>query len=131
MSEQGIFPNEMRTIRDFQAFHRWMDEQKGWEKNLMLNMVLLTGEVGEVANEIKKLHWRASLLAQEMGPEAAQASAEAEYRGDLGAELADCLAYLFKIANNAGIDLEEAYLTKMERNVKRQWIAPKPGSQGE
>lgn len=121
-----MFPNEMRTIRDFQAFHRWLDDLKGWEKNLLLNMVLLSGEVGEVANEVKKIVWKASLLKAEMGEEAAQAAAEAEYRHDLGTELADCLAYIFKIANNAGIDLEAAYLAKMAKNVERTWTAPKP-----
>lgn len=122
-----MFPNEMKRIRDFQAFHQWMDDQKGWRKDLMLNMVLLTGEVGEVANELKKIVWRASLLREEMGEEAARAAAEAEYRESLGLELADCLAYIFKIANNAGVDLESAYLTKMEKNVKREWTAPPPG----
>lgn len=121
-----MFPNDMKTIRDFQAFHQWLDDQKGWRKDLLLNMVLLTGEVGEAANELKKIVWRASILKEEMGQEAAQAAAEAEYREALGQELADCLAYLFKIANNAGIDLEAAYLAKMARNVKRTWTAPPP-----
>ncbi|MFZ5815037.1 MAG: MazG nucleotide pyrophosphohydrolase domain-containing protein [Bacillota bacterium] len=121
-----MFPNEMKTIPDFQAFHRWMDEQKGWPENLLLNMVLLSGEVGEVANELKKIHWKASLLKAELGEEAAREAAKAEYREALGLELADCLAYIFKIANNAGIDLEQAYLTKMAKNVQRQWTAPPP-----
>lgn len=122
-----MFPNEMKTIRDFQAFHQWLDDQKGWRKDLLLNMVLLTGEVGEVANELKKIVWRATVLQREGADEAsAQAASEAEYREELGLELADCLAYLFKIANNAGVDLEAAYLDKMERNVKRQWTAPPP-----
>lgn len=121
-----MFPNDMKTIRDFQAFHQWLDDQKGWRKDLLLNMVLLTGEVGEAANELKKIVWRASILKEEMGQEAAQAAAEAEYREALGQELADCLAYLFKIANNAGIDLEAAYLAKMAKNVERTWTAPKP-----
>jgi NTP pyrophosphatase (non-canonical NTP hydrolase) len=121
-----MFPNDMKTIRDFQAFHQWLDDQKGWRKDLLLNMVLLTGEVGEAANELKKIVWRASILKEEMGEEAAQAAAEAEYREALGQELADCLAYIFKIANNAGIDLEAAYLAKMARNVKRTWTAPPP-----
>lgn len=125
-----MFPNEMKTIRDFQAFHQWLDDQKGWEKDLLMNMVLLSGEVGEVANEIKMIAWKASILKAEMGEEAAQAAAEAEYRQDLGLELADCLAYIFKIANNAGVDLEAAYLAKMAKNVQRTWTAPKPPVNG-
>jgi len=123
-----MFPNAMRTIADFQAFHRWLDEQKGWSPDLKLNMVLLAGEVGEVANELRNIFWRASLLESELGEEAAREAALAEYRQDLGFELADCLAYIFKLANNAGIDLEVAYKEKMARNVERQWTAPPPGN---
>ena len=36
-------------------------------------------------------------------------------------ELADCLAYLLKLANYAGFDLEEAYLEKMRINREREW----------
>jgi len=35
--------------------------------------------------------------------------------------MADCLAYLVKLANYAGIDLQEAYLTKMRQNLERRW----------
>lgn len=123
-----MFPNPMRTIADFQAFHRWLDAQKGWGPDLKLNMVLLTGEVGEVANELRNIFWRQSLLEPELGTAAAWEAALAEYRENLGFELADCLAYIFKIANNAGIDLEAAYKAKMARNVQRQWTAPPPGN---
>lgn len=122
-----MFPNAMKTMHDYQEFHKWMDEERGWSKDLLLNMVLLTTEVGEVAEEVKKIVWRTSLLKDEMGEEAARAAAEAEYREALGAELADCLAYIFKMANNTGIDLEQAYLAKMTRNVQRQWTGPPPG----
>lgn len=124
-----MFPNEMKSIPDFQAFHRWLDEQKGWSQDLMLNMVLLTGEIGEVANELRKVHWRANLLEGEMGRDKAWSAALDEYRHDLGFELADCLAYIFKLANNTGIDLQAAYLAKMAKNVERQWVAPPPGGQ--
>ncbi len=123
-----MFPNAMRTISDFQAFHRWLDEQKGWGPDLKLNMVLLAGEVGEVANELRNIFWRQSLLEPELGEAAAWEAALAEYRQDLGFELADCLAYIFKLANNAGIDLEAAYKTKMAKNVQRQWTAPPPAN---
>ena len=114
----------MRTLADFQAFHRWMDAEKGFHDDLPKSMVLLTGEVGEVAQVIKKIWWRASLLESESGD--AMQTAVNEYKADLGDELADCMAYLFKLANNAGIDLEQAYLAKMERNVRRTWTAPAP-----
>jgi NTP pyrophosphatase (non-canonical NTP hydrolase) len=103
-----------------------MDAEKGFHDDLPKSMILLTGEVGEVAQVIKKIWWRASLLESESGD--AMQTAINEYKGDLGDELADCLAYIFKLANNTGIDLEQAYLAKMERNLHRTWTAPAPPS---
>lgn len=45
----------------------------------------------------------------------------AQQRDVLAEELADCLAYLVKLANYAGVDLEAAYLAKMRRNLGREW----------
>lgn len=112
-----MFPNEMKGLSDFQEFHRWFDKRQGWEdENLTVAMLLLTGEVGEVAQVIKKINWRAESEGQE--------AAVAEFQEDLGAELADCLAYLLKIANRSGIDLHEAYRAKMEKNLHRTWAPP-------
>ncbi len=116
-----MFPNDMQTMQDFQAFHKWLDEQKGFDPDILFNMVLLTGEVGEVAEVMKKIHKRAYTLEKEQGSKVAKESALSEYREDLGSELADCLAYLLKLANYAGVDLQEAYLKKMEKNLDRIW----------
>ena len=42
-------------------------------------------------------------------------------RDELAGELADVGLYLLQIASLAGIDLEEAILSKLERNYKRTW----------
>jgi NTP pyrophosphatase (non-canonical NTP hydrolase) len=42
-------------------------------------------------------------------------------RPALREELADCMAYLLKLSNYAGVDLEEAYLEKMDVNQERAW----------
>ncbi|MEE8392529.1 MAG: MazG nucleotide pyrophosphohydrolase domain-containing protein [Anaerolineae bacterium] len=44
-----------------------------------------------------------------------------QQRDALAEELADCLAYLVKLANYANIDLEAAHLTKMRHNLGREW----------
>ncbi len=44
-------------------------------------------------------------------------------KADLQEELADALAFLLKLANDAGIDLEAAYVTKMGRNLDRSWTS--------
>jgi NTP pyrophosphatase (non-canonical NTP hydrolase) len=43
----------------------------------------------------------------------AQDRALQEHLPNLRGELADCLAYLLKLANYTGIDLEQAYLAQM------------------
>jgi NTP pyrophosphatase (non-canonical NTP hydrolase) len=112
------FPNDMQTISEFQEFHRWLDERKGWNEDLNYLVVLLTGELGEVAQMVKKINWKTSLL------EGDQSAAVEQYRAALGSELADCLAYLFKIANRTGVDLHEAYVEKMAYNINRVWVSP-------
>lgn len=120
------FPNEMRTLADFQAFHRWLDERKQFDPDIMFNMVLLTAEVGEVAEVLKQVWKKARGLQKRQAapPDGAMESALADYRDELGAELADCLSYIFKLANYCGIDLQEAYLKKMTVNIHREWHAP-------
>jgi NTP pyrophosphatase (non-canonical NTP hydrolase) len=112
------FPNPMQNLSDFQAFHRWLDERKGWNEDLNYLVVLLTGELGEVAQTVKKINWKTSLLDGD------QPTAMEQYRAALGSELSDCLAYLCKIANRSGVDLHEAYIEKMAHNIHRQWISP-------
>lgn len=119
MSEHR-FPNEMRTIHDFQAFHRWLDEQKGFNTDLFLNMMLLSGEVGKVAQVLKQVHFMVDPSRNE-GEIKTLAEALEEQRDNLGQELADCLAYIFKLANYTGVDLEKAYLEKMAKNIDRTW----------
>ncbi len=119
-----MFPNEMQTIQDFQAFHRWLDEKNNFDPDILFNMVLLSGEVGEVAQVLKKIHKQANLLRHEKEPGEAMSTALSQYREDLGQELADCLAYIFKLANYADLDLQEAYINKMAKNMNRRWKTP-------
>lgn len=117
-----MFPNKMQTLGDLQEFHRWLDVQKGFNDDLPYTMILLTGEVGEVAQVVKRILWKASLTGG--AADEARQVALAQYRESLGDELADCMAYILKLANNTGIDLHAAYLAKMERNLRRTWTAP-------
>ena len=111
---------------DFQRFHRLLDAEKGFIPNLYLNYIGLTEEVGELGSEIKQL-WIAQYRqltegalpgpGQPVNPELVESAKE-----KLREELADVLAYLLKIANDAGIDLEDAYVTKMDQNWRRSWV---------
>jgi NTP pyrophosphatase (non-canonical NTP hydrolase) len=92
-----------------QAFHQELDGEKNFDTDLLRNVAYLCGEIGEVVSAIRKLKV----------PEDPTARSSAQ--DNLGEELADCLAYILKIANYAQVDLQEAYLTKMKRNLGRNW----------
>ncbi|MBV9228128.1 MAG: MazG-like family protein [Chloroflexi bacterium] len=117
-TENPQFPNEMQTIRDFQAFHQWLDEKNNFDTDIFFNMMLLTGEIGEVAQVLKQVHFMAYRNDEEAKT---LEDALIEQRENLGQELADCLAYIFKLANYTGVDLQAAYLQKMSKNLHRTW----------
>lgn len=101
------------TLKDCQAFHHYLDEAKGFSQDLPLNVMLLVEEVGEVAKEVRRL-----TKAQKAGFDEGVLVATAHLRE----ELADCLAFVVKLANYAQIDLEEAYVQKMRYNMNREWV---------
>lgn len=111
-----------RRLGDFQRFHRALDREKGFIADLFFNYICLTEEVGELGRVLKQT-WRQQdrLMSQVGNRQEAHDRALESAKNDLQAELADALAYLLKIANDAGIDLEMAYLRKMGENWQRSW----------
>jgi len=120
-----ILQGGRRRLGDFQRFHRALDREKGFGADLALNLAGLTEEVGEVSRELK-LTWRDAekLYQRTENQQEALDHALAGRRSLIAEEMADVLAYLLKIANYAGIDLEAAYVDKMGRNWRRSWDAP-------
>jgi deoxyguanosine kinase len=114
--------NAGRRLGDFQRFHRALDREKGFIADLFFNYICLTEEVGEIGQVLKQTWRRQDQLLPQVGNrrEAHDRALDAT-RTDLQAELADALAYLLKVANDAGIDLELAYLRKMGENWQRSW----------
>jgi deoxyguanosine kinase len=110
-ASQAVFPTgtlgrcqqERRRLADLQRWHLALDEEKGLERDINFNYICLTQEIGALG----------AVLARAWKTQDANQAA-------LGAELADCLAYLLKLANYAGIDLEQAYLQKMQANKNRE-----------
>lgn len=108
----------------YQQFHRQLDDSKGFDPDLFFNYMLLVEEVGEIVTELVRV-WGESrrLVGDGRGVDEAQETALAQHRATLRGELADLLAYTLKLANYAGIDLEQAYLEKMRQNMQREWPA--------
>ena len=111
-----------RRLADFQRFHRALDREKGFIADLFFNYICLTEEIGEIGRVIKQT-WRRQedLLPQTGNRQEAMDRALELAKAELQEELADALAFLLKIANDSGIDLEAAYLNKMDRNLSRTW----------
>ncbi len=124
-SGMRILQGGRRRLGDFQRFHRALDREKGFDTDLALNLAGLTEEVGEVSRELK-LTWRDAekWRGRTGNQQQALENALAGRRSLIAEEMADVLAYLLKIANYAGIDLEAAYVDKMGRNWRRSWEAP-------
>ena len=104
-------------IRDLQAFHEALDREKAFDLDMLRNVAYLSEEVGEVVSAIRRF-------------EEAEGPSVEEARAQLGEELADCLAYIVKLANYGGIDLQGAYLGKMKRNLTRVWHGAFEGKGG-
>ncbi len=109
-------------LSDFQQFHLSLDADKGFDPDLFMNFIAFSEEIGELARVLKWM-WARQVRLQGEGrsPQEAHSVAVDEYRSSIQDELADCLAYLLKLSNYVGIDLEQAYLDKMSVNANRRW----------
>ena len=74
--------------------------------NELTNMAQLTEEVGEVAR----------IIARRYGE---QSEKESDKNKDLGEELADVLFVVLCLANQTGVDLQQAFDQKLDLKTKR------------
>jgi deoxyguanosine kinase len=109
-------------LSDYQRFHVELDKINNFSTDVYFNYLCLSEEIGELGSELAKL-WKVEHGMVDEGHTVAQAREKAieQQKQDFESELADCMAYLLKLANYAGIDLETAYLKKMEVNRNRKW----------
>ncbi len=108
-AQDVLADEEARRLGDFQAFHRHFDRERGFSTDPYFNMLLLQEEVGELARALAQ-RWRAETQGR---PE--------DTLPTVREELADVLAYVLKLANYVGVDLEAAYVSKMRTNTMRRW----------
>jgi deoxyguanosine kinase len=108
-ADQAVFSDGHRRLSDLQRWHHALDVEKGFAQDIFFNFICLSEEIGELGAVLAR-KWRDQALGKESDDQSA-----------LREELADCLAYLLKLANYAGFDLEEAYLEKMRINREREW----------
>ena len=84
----------------------WIKEHGVRYFNELTNMAQLTEEVGEVAR----------IIARRYGE---QSEKETDKDKDLGEELAEVVFVVLCLANQTGIDLQEAFDRKMDKKAKR------------
>ena len=95
------------NIQDSQeAVDRWIKEHGVRYFNELTNMAQLTEEVGEVAR----------IIARRYGE---QSEKESDKSKDLGEELADVVFVVLCLANQTGIDLQEAFDKKLNLKTQR------------
>ena len=92
--------NEQKIVDD------WIKEHGVRYFSELTNMAILTEEVGEVAR----------IMSRKYGE---QSFKESDKNKDLGEELADVLFVLICIANQTGIDLDNAFKRNLEKKTIR------------
>ena len=118
-------------MKELQEFAKQYQKEMGWSiegesyeetrASLLNNYLLLTTEVAEVAEELRRAFNLTHKNTQNgMEEEAAFGLASEEVKEDIGKELADCLAYIMKFSNFFDVDLEESFYGKMEEVKNRQ-----------
>jgi len=89
-----------------QQVDTWIKEHGVRYFNELTNMAQLTEEVGEVAR----------IIARRYGE---QSEKESDKDKDLGEELADVVFVVLCLANQTGVDLQQAFEKKLELKAKR------------
>ena len=100
-------PSENMNLQNSQLdVDNWIKEHGVRYFNELTNMAQLTEEVGEVAR----------IIARRYGE---QSEKESDKNKDLGEELADVVFVVLCLANQTGINLQEAFNKKMELKSNR------------
>lgn len=87
---------------------KWIQEVGVRYFNELTNMAMLTEEVGEVAR----------IIARRYGE---QSEKESDKNKDLGDEMADVLFVLICLANQTGVNLEEAMIRNLQKKTERDF----------
>ena len=96
--------NDIKTAQE--RVDQWINEHGVRYFNELTNMAQLTEEVGEVAR----------IIARRYGEQSEKASDKDK---DLGEELADVLFVVLCLANQTGVDLQQAFDRKLDLNTQR------------
>ncbi|MEM7512807.1 MAG: MazG nucleotide pyrophosphohydrolase domain-containing protein [Bacteroidota bacterium] len=98
------------SLSSLQAYQQAICEERGWDKATVPETFLLfTEEIGELA---KAIRYKEKLYTEK---------GKQQKDEELALEFADVFSYLLELANQLGVNLEDAYRVKEEINAKRSW----------
>src|SRR5690625_4244463 len=105
-------------IKTFQKEMKWDMSDKNYREarsSMLNNYMLLTTEVGEVAEEFRAVFNNTNKLIKDEGysEEEAFIISKGLYKESIGKELSDCIAYIVKFANYFDIDIDNSFYGKM------------------
>jgi deoxyguanosine kinase len=110
-----------RRLPDFQRFHRILDRESDSLADLYMHYISLAEALGSLGHTVKLVWLMQDQLAPRVGNRLeARARSLEEAGADLHAQLATALTYLLKLANDAGVDLESAYLAHLNEMQQRR-----------
>jgi NTP pyrophosphatase (non-canonical NTP hydrolase) len=95
-------------IREYQLWLQAYDQARGWDKISPSHSFLhLVEEIGEIARQVEYMEgYRDAENADKV-------------RGNLAEELADAATFLYKLAYQCGVDLEDALRANMSKAENR------------
>lgn len=97
------------TLQDLQEYVSQTKQERGFNTtDKFFECCLLAEECGELISAVRKNNKGGSVGTGSVA-------------GNVAEELADVLIYLCSIANMHGIDLEQAFRDKEEKNKERVW----------
>lgn len=113
MNPENNMKNDV-TLRQLQDYVKKTCQENGWDKNTVEETFLLfTEEVGELAKAIR--YAKGIFVSANAAP--------TPKKEDLEDEFADVLMYVLDLANQCGVDLQEAFAAKDNKNKNRSWIS--------
>ncbi|RMH01930.1 MAG: hypothetical protein D6706_00945 [Chloroflexi bacterium] len=118
---------EQGNLTAYQQFHQQTDVGDGPDTDLFLNYISLIEDMGLLAGALTKIWREGRELAQNgrfPSTNDAYELAISHSREALRTKMADLLVRIFKLANYAGIDLEQAYQEKLAHTITGNSSAP-------
>ncbi|HUB94254.1 MAG TPA: MazG nucleotide pyrophosphohydrolase domain-containing protein [Verrucomicrobiae bacterium] len=102
-----LFLKEDPTLADLQAYVQDMIAERGFSDTIPQRFMLLLEEAGEFARSARRL--------------AGLKFADDTHKSEAADEAADVLIIFLGLCNQLGIDLEQAFRDKEEKNKQRTW----------